>query len=205
MFGSDDQKIGNVDEVYNTYLKVAKGFIFTQDLYIPQSFIDHVAYDRVYLSIPKDEVDEMGWDRPPTEAEVGTATRRRTTEAERVSERRMPIREEELQARKHTREAGEVRIGKDVVEEQRTMRVPVTHEEVDVTRRPADRPADRGPQEETMRVPLREEDVSVEKQARVTGELDVRKRQVTEEKDVTGTVRKEVPRVEREDEEKRHR
>ncbi len=109
VFGSDDQKIGNVDEVQATCLKLARGFIFAQDLYIPQSFVDHVAYDRVYLSIPKDEVDEMGWDRPPTEAEVGTATRRRTTEAEPVSERRVPTREDELRARKHTREAREGR------------------------------------------------------------------------------------------------
>jgi uncharacterized protein (TIGR02271 family) len=110
----------------------------------------------------------------------------------------MPIREERLIPRKEACRAGEVEVTKDVVEEQRTMRVPVTHEEAYVEHHPVEpRPGDRGPTEETIRVPLSEEDVTVTKQPIVTGEVEIGKRPVTEEREVRGEVRKEVPRVEK--------
>jgi Domain of unknown function (DUF2382)/Heat induced stress protein YflT len=59
------------------------------------------------------------------------------------AERTVQLREEELQARKTPVETGEVRLGKDVVEERKSVEVPVTREEVYVERRPVDRPADR--------------------------------------------------------------
>jgi uncharacterized protein (TIGR02271 family) len=46
-------------------------------------------------------------------------------------------------------------------------------------------------------VPVREEEVHVEKQPVVTEEVTVGKQPVQETEHVTGTVRKEVPRVER--------
>src|SRR5919204_2840532 len=52
----------------------------------------------------------------------------------------LQLREEELQARKTPVETGQVTLGKDVVEEQKTVEVPVTREEVYVERRAVDRP-----------------------------------------------------------------
>ena len=48
---------------------------------------------------------------------------------------RLELREEELQARRQPVEAGEVRVGKEVVEEQRTREVPVTYEEIELGKR----------------------------------------------------------------------
>jgi uncharacterized protein (TIGR02271 family) len=117
-------------------------------------------------------------------------------------ERSMQFREEELRARKTPAEAGTVEIGKKVVSEQKTMDVPVTREEVYVERHPVDRrPADRPVGEGgTIEVPVREERVEVEKQAVVYEEVEVGKRPVTGTERVTETVRREVPRVEREGE-----
>ncbi len=42
-----------------------------------------------------------------------------------------------------------------------------------------------------------EEELAVEKKPKVTGEIEVKKHPVTEEKEVRGTVRKEVPHVEK--------
>ena len=113
---------------------------------------------------------------------------------------RVQLREEELRARKEPVEAGEVGIRKDVVEEQRTIDVPVTREEVTVERRPTERrPADRPVSEgETIGVPVREEQVRVEKEPVVTEEVEIGKRPVQETQRVTETVRREEPRVERE-------
>jgi uncharacterized protein (TIGR02271 family) len=115
--------------------------------------------------------------------------------------RRVPIREEELRATKQPVEAGEVRIGKEVVTEERTINVPVQREQVyieqrDVATRPADRPISE--EGETIRVPVREEQVRVEKQPIVTGEVVIGKQQVQDTEQYTDTVRREEPRIERE-------
>jgi uncharacterized protein (TIGR02271 family) len=116
------------------------------------------------------------------------------------SERTMRLREEELMARKNTVEKGEVAVRKETVTENRTIEVPVTREEVVVDRRPIDRkPADRpiGEGGEEIVVPVREEQVTVEKQPVVTEEVTVGTRPVTSTQRVSGTIRREEARVER--------
>lgn len=113
--------------------------------------------------------------------------------------RSVPIREERLQAEKNRVQAGEVRIGKDVVEEQKNIDVPVNREEVVIERHATgERPAgsDIG-QDETIRVPVSEEQVNVNKQTVETGEVSVGKRTVQDTQRVSDTVRREEPRVER--------
>ena len=113
----------------------------------------------------------------------------------------LQLREEELQARKESVETGRVRVGKEVVEEQQTLEVPVTREEVTIERRPVGRqPADGriGNDRETIRVPVHEEQVSVEKRAVLTEEISVGKQQIEETQHVSDTVRREEARIERE-------
>ena len=109
--------------------------------------------------------------------------------------------EEELQARKESVETGRVRLGKDVVEEQQTLQVPVTREEVTIERHPVERRPSEGSIEEsnqTVRIPVHEEQVQVEKRAVVTEEIEIGKRQVQETERVSETVRREEARVEHE-------
>ncbi len=132
-------------------------------------------------------------DELATHATAGSDMNREETE------RTLQLREEELQARKQTVETGKVRIGKEVVSEQKTLEVPVTREEVTVERHPVERrPAEGtiGEGEQTIRVPVHEEQVSVEKRAVVTEEIGVGKRKVQETKEVSGTVRREEARIE---------
>jgi uncharacterized protein (TIGR02271 family) len=114
----------------------------------------------------------------------------------------LELREEQLQARKQPVETGQVTLGKDVVEEQRTMEVPTTREEVyverhAVERRPADRPVGETA-EQTIEVPVREERVETEKQPVVYEEVGVAKQQVTTTQPVSDTVRREELRVQQE-------
>lgn len=111
------------------------------------------------------------------------------------SEAVVELREEELAARKQQVEAGRVSLGTDVVEQERTLEVPVTREEVTVERHPVDRrPSNEpiGASVESVRVPVREEQVSVDKQPVVYEEVNVGKRVVQEDQRVSDTVRKEV-------------
>jgi uncharacterized protein (TIGR02271 family) len=114
-------------------------------------------------------------------------------------ERKLDLHEEELRVRKETVEAGTVGVRKEVVTEQRSLDVPVTHEEVVVERHPVPgHPPASGPvgEREEVRVPVREERVEVDKQAVVTEEVTLKKRPVQEVEHVTETVRREEPRVE---------
>jgi uncharacterized protein (TIGR02271 family) len=108
--------------------------------------------------------------------------------------------EEELQAGTVERQAGEVRVTKDVVQEERTLEVPVEHERVSIESRIVDRPVTDSTgvfESETISVPLREEDVDVRKEVRVAEELDVEKTAVEETRQVSDTVREERINVER--------
>jgi len=109
------------------------------------------------------------------------------------------LREEELAARKERVQSGEVEVRKEVVEEQRTIDVPVQREEVFVERRPAggrDATGPIGQSDQVIEVPVMEEQVSVEKRPVVTEEIRLGKREVQDTEQVSGTVRREEARVE---------
>lgn len=115
--------------------------------------------------------------------------------------RAVPIREEQLQANKERVQTGEVRIGKEIVTEEKTINVPVQREEVVIERRnfaPQDADAEIGADSETIRVPVSEEQVNVEKRPVVTGEVRVGKQTFQENQQVSDTIRREEPRLERE-------
>jgi len=115
-------------------------------------------------------------------------------------EARIPLREEQLNVEKQRVEKGEVRIHKEVVTEQQRIDVPVSHEEVVIEHLPASeaRAADTPiGQSETIHIPVSEDQVNVTKQTVETGEIDVTKRNVQGEQRVSGTVRREEPRIEK--------
>ena len=115
-------------------------------------------------------------------------------------DRAMQFREEELRVNKTPVQTGQVQVGKDVVEEERTLEVPVSREEVYVERHPVDRrPSDKPvtEREQTIEVPVREEHVEVEKQPVVFEEVGVAKRQSTAHQQVSETVRREEARIEK--------
>jgi uncharacterized protein (TIGR02271 family) len=105
------------------------------------------------------------------------------------------LRQEELAARKQTIEAGRVSAGTEVVEQEQTLQVPVTREEVTIERRAVDRrPSDEpvSATSEVLSVPVREEQVSLDKQPVVYEEVTLGKRAVQQTHRVSDTVRKEV-------------
>jgi uncharacterized protein (TIGR02271 family) len=113
---------------------------------------------------------------------------------------RMVRYEEELEGQAVARQAGEVTVRKDVVEETQTIEVPVRHEEVRVERRPVtdasaaiDEAGDTAfrPTEQEIRVPVMAEEVEVRKVVRPVEEVVVNKETLEETRQVSDTVRKE--------------
>jgi len=107
---------------------------------------------------------------------------------------RVPVHEEELTATKRPVEYGDVRVEKDIIEEPRSLEVPVMEERVRVTRRTVDREADGTTafQEDSLSVPVRGEEVDVQKRTRVAEEVEIAKEQVQKTVRADDTVRREV-------------
>ncbi|UQZ35132.1 hypothetical protein C2I18_17320 [Paenibacillus sp. PK3_47] len=113
--------------------------------------------------------------------------------------RKLRLREEQLDVSKNRVQAGEVEIRKEVIEEQKTINVPVSHEEIVIERRAVNNDSSATPigADETIRIPVSEEQVEVHKNTVVTGEVDVHKREVQETEQVRDTVRREEARVDK--------
>ena len=117
-------------------------------------------------------------------------------------EQHIELREEELRAEKERVEAGEVRLRKEVVEETKSIQVPVSREEVVIEkhsvggRRPAEGSIG---EDDEIRIPVMEEEVHVEKAPVVREEVSVKKQQVRETRQVSDTVKREEAWVDRTD------
>ncbi|RDU36310.1 hypothetical protein DRW41_14520 [Neobacillus piezotolerans] len=118
-------------------------------------------------------------------------------------ERTLKLREEQLDVQKDRVQTGEVKVHKDVVEEQESIYVPVSREEVYVERREVDNfDADAGEigGDETIRVPIVEEKVEVTKRPVVTEELVIGKKEVQSTERVVENVKREEAHIETDDE-----
>lgn len=134
------------------------------------------------------------------------------TNGEKTEEGTLQLKKEELDINKNKVQTGEVLLSKEVVEEQQTVNVPVTHEEVVIERRTlnnqptdsqissANSGSDHGSESidsETIRIPVTEEKVEVGKHTVVTEEVSAHKRNVEETQKVDETLRREEFRVDK--------
>jgi len=139
-------------------------------------------------------------------AASGTATASASTGAATGREAgTFQVKEERLHAEKRPVETGEVHVRKEVHTETKNIEVPVQREEVVIERTPVHgRAATEGitadsiREGEELRIPVREEQVNVTKDAVVTEEVKVGKRVVQDTEHVSGQVRKEEIKVEKE-------
>ncbi|MCM3796669.1 YsnF/AvaK domain-containing protein [Priestia megaterium] len=113
--------------------------------------------------------------------------------------RSVQLREEQLNVRKERGQTGEINLRKEIVEELRTIQVPVMREEVYVERRPViDGQYDGSPltENEIIRIPIMEERVEVTKRPVVVEEVIIGKRKIQEIKEMKDTVLKEEAKIE---------
>ena len=150
---------------------------------------------------PATVTPDTGYADAATTGYAGTTTN--TTNADYANEtddqRVLRLRAEQLNVSKQAVQSGEVSLGKNVVEQQQTINVPVTHEEVYIENRPVtDATVDDATpigEGESIRVPVSAERVNVSKDTVVTGEVSIAKRAVQETQQVTDTVSHEEARL----------
>jgi uncharacterized protein (TIGR02271 family) len=109
----------------------------------------------------------------------------------------LELHKEELDITKNSVDAGEVVLSKDVVEEQKTVDVPVMHEEVIIKRTPLnnERSDDSISSEDTIHIPVSQEQVQVNKYTVATEEISASKHQVEETQHVEETLKHEEAHV----------
>ena len=156
--------------------------------------------DAWYLEIDKDQLESMNWSNAPTDSTwTNESADTGTDYAAQEGRTRLRRYEEDLDVNKVERQVGDVSVSKRVVEETKTIEVPVRREEVHIERHPvtdAAASSDMGASgkafdEQTVRVPVMEEQVEVRKVVRPVEEIEITKTQTQDTERVEDTVRRE--------------
>jgi uncharacterized protein (TIGR02271 family) len=201
---ADGDEIGNVVEINPDFLvvQVPSGFLGLgepRNYFVPRSYVAREDGDDWYLSIDKDQLESNNWRNAPTESAWSTEWNEGRMESGR-GQTMLRRYEEEVDVDKVERQAGEVVVNKRVVEDTKTIEVPVRREEVHVERRPvtdeslvgsgAGASADAF-SNESITVPVMEEDVEIRKVARPVEEIEITKTATEDTRSVDTTVRRE--------------
>lgn len=132
---------------------------------------------------------------------IGERDNTRLSDFDRQDEeaRRLRLREEQLDVSKNKVQTGEVNVRKEIIEEQKTINVPVSHEEIVIERHSVNNDSSSTPigADETIRIPVSEEQVDVRKNTVVTGEVDIHKREIQGTEQVKDTVKREEARIDK--------
>jgi uncharacterized protein (TIGR02271 family) len=192
--GINDEDLGEVHEVGDTYVLVQKGLINKEKYYIPQTEVE--SYDGNILRFKLSEEEIKGkylGDSPPLTSNTGKDDGQEESESTSV-----PLVEERLNISKRDVTYKEASLIKEPVTETKTVEVPITHEELIVERRPASKSttstSDLKPpvtSKEEIKIPLKKEEVEVKKEPYVKEEVVLKKRRVTETKTITEEVKSE--------------
>jgi uncharacterized protein (TIGR02271 family) len=198
--GSEDEDLGEVKETGQDYVLVQKGMINKEKFYIPKNMVESYDGSVLRFNLSKEEVKNRYMrDSPPLvdEYRSSAAEESKANVSETDTESRIPLIEERLNVDKRA-STEEATITKEPITETKTVEVPVTHEEITIEKRP---PKDRkytsisseNPVESKteIKVPLKKEDVEVTKQPYVKEEVVVKKKPVTETRQVNEQVRSE--------------
>jgi uncharacterized protein (TIGR02271 family) len=210
---TDDENLGKVTLCDDTGFIVEKGIFFPKDFSARYDDIQDVRDGVIYLRHDQGALSNwkdksyQGWgevDGMNNNELAGGSTGRMESVAAGEKDIRVPVMEEELEARKTVRENGNVRVRKVVHTEYKHLTVPVMKEELEIERVPLSDAQASGEglvagafKEETLNIPLREEEVEVTKRTVAKEEVRLTKTQKIEERDVSGEIRKEEVEIDR--------
>jgi|tagenome__1003787_1003787.scaffolds.fasta_scaffold20940129_3 uncharacterized protein (TIGR02271 family) len=195
---SNDEDLGEVQEVTDGYVLVQRGMINKEKFYIPQDQVESYDGSVLRFTISEDEIKSKYMsDIPPPPSSFTKPTSSRIQRSEdnnkdfgqvEEGETKVPLSDEKLNVSKHVQES-QVKVTKEPIKETKTVQVPLTHEEVTIETRPPS--GDTQAQEpvsskEDITIPVKKEEVGeVKKTPYVKEEVVVKKKPVIETKEVT--------------------
>src|SRR4051794_8074294 len=195
--GSNNEDLGEVQEVTDGYVLVQRGMINKEKFYIPQDQVESYDGSVLRFTISEDEIKSKYMsDIPPPPSSFTKPTSSRIQRSEdnnkdfgqvEEGETKVPLSDEKLNVSKHVQES-QVKVTKEPIKETKTVQVPLTHEEVTIETRPPS--GDTQAQEpvsskEVITIPVKKEVGEVTKTPYVKEEVVVKKKPITETKEVT--------------------
>lgn len=192
--GINDEDLGEVKEVGDTYVLVQKGVINKEKYYVPQNEVESYDGNILRFKLSEEEIkSKYSGDSPPLTRNTEKDDGEEESESTRVS-----LVEERLNISKRDVTYKEATLVKEPVTETKTVEVPITHEELIVERRTASKSttstSDLKPpvtSKEEIKIPLKKEEVEVKKEPYVKEEVVLKKRRVAETKTITEEVKSE--------------
>jgi uncharacterized protein (TIGR02271 family) len=192
--GINDEDLGEVQEVGDTYVLVQKGLINKEKYYVPQNEVESYDGNILRFKLSEEEIkSKYSGDSPPLTRNTEKDDGEEESESTHVS-----LVEERLNISKRDVTYKEATLIKEPVTETKTVEVPITHEELVVERRPASKSttstSDLKPpvtSKEEIKIPLKKEEVEVKKEPYVKEEVVLKKKRVTETKTITEEVKSE--------------
>ncbi|MDQ3971655.1 MAG: YsnF/AvaK domain-containing protein [Thermoproteota archaeon] len=192
--GINDEDLGEVHEVGDTYVLVQKGLINKEKYYVPQNEVESYDGNILRFKLSEEEIkSKYSGDSPPLTRNTEKDDGEEESESTHVS-----LVEERLNISKRDVTYKEATLIKEPVTETKTVEVPITHEELVVERRPASKSttstSDLKPpvtSKEEIKIPLKKEEVEVKKEPYVKEEVVLKKKRITETKTITEEVKSE--------------
>jgi uncharacterized protein (TIGR02271 family) len=187
--GSNDEDLGEVQEVTDGYVLVQRGIINKEKFYIPQDQVESYDGSVLRFTISEDEIKSKYMsDMPPPSQSFTKETSSRVQRSEgQEEETKVPLTDEKLNVSKENQQS-QVKVTKEPVKETKTVQVPLTHEEVTVETRPpsgdtqAETPVS---STQDIHIPVKKEEIGeVTKTPYVKEEAVVKKKPVTETKEI---------------------
>jgi uncharacterized protein (TIGR02271 family) len=199
--GKNDEDLGEVQEVGDTYILVQKGLINKEKFYIPQNEVESYNGDILRFRLSEEDIkSKYLQDSPPllSSAHSTNGIEENQTKQEESESNHVPLIEENLNISKREVTYKEATLIKEPVTEMKTVEVPVTHEELIVERRPPTEATTSQDElkspvttKEEIKIPLKKEEIEVRKEPYVKEEIVIKKRRVAETKTITEEVKSE--------------
>ena len=199
--GKNDEDLGEVQEVGDTYVLVQKGLINKDKFYIPQSEVESYDGDVLRFKLSEDDIrSKYLGDIPPPISSIGDNIKNRENNAKQEGSEstRVPLVEEKLNVSKKEVTYKEATLVKEPLTETKTVEVPIIHEELIVERRPPTEATTSQSElkppvttREEIKIPLKKEEVEVKKEPYVKEEVVIKKKRIEESKTITEDVKSE--------------
>src|SRR5918995_113199 len=202
--GKNDEDLGEVQEVGDTYVLVQKGLINKEKFYIPQSEVEGYDGDVLRFKLSEDDIrSKYLGDLPPSESSSVDDNTNNIEEENKAKQEDsestlIPLVEEKINISKSEVVYKDATLIKEPIIETKTVEVPLIYEELIVERRPHTEANTSQHQlkppvttREEIRIPLKKEEVEVKKEPYVKEEVVLKKKRVTEKKTINEEVRGE--------------
>ncbi len=189
--GNDDEDFGEVQDIQGNYVLVQKGIINKEKFYIPKDRAE--SYDGNILKFRFSEQELNQYQREPPSIWDSDNIKETTTNERETTEESIPLTEERLDVSKKPQE-NQSTITKKPVTETKTVEVPLTREEISIERKPASGQTEaQSPiqSQEEIKIPLKREEAEVTKKPYVKEEAVVKKKAISDNKEITEDVTSE--------------